>query len=86
MTQFKKLCAASTPVKHMISVLYKLLTTDSSPIILVSVREWEHDLQCDFSDSQWSTLYCLTLLRSIESKAQENNYKFSTRWYCVSTK
>lgn len=45
--------------------------------------EWEHELQCEFTEEQLQHLYQLTHSSSIDNKTQENNYKLLTRWYHV---
>lgn len=83
--EFGHLWATQDPQPHTISILYQLLDAAKSLSKPYFIRDWENDLQCEFTKEQMQQLYYLTYSSSVESKAQENNYKLLTRWYHVPT-
>ena len=85
LTEFERLWASEDPEPHLISVLYRLLEGVSPSPRPYFVREWERDLQTEFTDEQLYHLCRLTHKSSVDAKTQENNYKLLTRWYRVPT-
>lgn len=67
----------------MISELHKLLTQTYPIVKPAFIREWERDLDCEFSGDQLAHLYQLTHSSAIDSKTQQNNYRILTSWYHV---
>lgn len=67
----------------MISELHKILTQTTPTAKPAYIREWERDLEQEFSENQLTQIYQLTHTSSIDSKTQENNYKILAQWYRV---
>lgn len=52
----------------------------------IYIREWERDLQHEFTELQLDRLYRLTHSSSVDMKMRENGFKVMTKWYRVPTK
>lgn len=74
---------SSAQVPHSILVFYGMLQSEEPAEIPVYIREWERDLQHNFSETQLDHLYCTSYTSSVDTKMQENSFKLLTRWYQI---
>lgn len=62
-----------------------MLLSAASPSKSGYIREWECDLQSEFTEAQLHHLYQLINSSSLDTKTHEKNYKLLTRWYWMAT-
>lgn len=79
LTPFERLFVEKEPIPHIISELYRLLGSAAHQSKPAYIRRWERDQGQELTDSQLTHLYHHIHLSSIDSKAQETNYKIISR-------
>lgn len=75
---FEKLCMSAKTIPHSISVLYGMLQGLEHKGKPIYIREWERDLQDEFTEIQLDHLYRLTHSSSLDKDMQENVFKLLT--------
>ncbi|KAM5165227.1 uncharacterized protein ACMZJ9_007677 [Mantella aurantiaca] len=89
--QFEKYLAG-TKLGNMINyekycTIYRILVEESHPQPPIFTEKWERELRtCGVEEIDWARSFLLSHKMSMVSRAQERNFKISSRWYkCPTT-
>lgn len=81
LTPFESLCHRKTPQRHLISLLYTLLSETPTQAPAPSQIPWSRDLQISLTTEEWNTIHDYADKGSLNVAIQENCYKVVIRWY-----
>lgn len=81
LTPFEALCYHKSPQRHLISLIYTLLSENLAHTLAPSQVSWNRDLQTQLTKEDWIKIHEYAHKGSLNVAIQENSYKAITRWY-----
>lgn len=77
LTPYERLCSATNPIQHVISIIHNTLWADQHAD---AGKTWTQDLQLDLTEESWELIHCHGHKGSTYL-FKKKNYKILSRWY-----